>query len=132
MVANATHIILHVEDLRQSDLPWWITVEHHPLAKQNQHVRLAHDGLRYLRVNELAADIRWQQFLMLSHLRQSFGQVDKSLTAIGSVNDQDVQVRRCDGIVAGGRRRRVRWAVGLDMRRSKREGWAGRRVRAEI
>lgn len=124
--------------LGQSDLPRRIALELDARPKQNQQVRLAHDALGDLGVNQLHADVRGRQLLLLRHFGQRLGQVNERATPILGAEQQDRQVRQraaASGIGVRGRGRRVLggcrgWAKGRQVGRA--QGQSGLLGGAEV
>lgn len=92
MIPHSTHVVLTVIDLRQSDLPRWISVEDDAVAKADEQIRLGHDRLADFSVDQRAADVRWRKLVVLCHFSQSFREVDKGLSAIGFGDEEDIEV----------------------------------------
>lgn len=50
-------VVLHVEYLRQPDLPRRVPLQRHVRAEKDQQVWLAHDAFRNLRIDQVARDV---------------------------------------------------------------------------
>lgn len=84
--------ILHVKDLRQSDLPRRIALQADVRAEDDQQVRLAHDALADFGVDQVQRDVGRAQLAALGHFRQGFGQVDEGGAAVVGGEEEDGEV----------------------------------------
>lgn len=84
--------ILHVKDLRQPHLPRRIAVQTHMRAEQDQQVRLAHDALADLGVDQVERDVGGRQLGALRHFRQRLGEVDEGEAAVVGGEEEDREV----------------------------------------
>lgn len=84
-ISHSCRIVLRVVNLRQPRLPRRIPLQQHTVAKTDDQVRLAHDGLGNLSVDELGADVGRSKLVVLRHLREGFGKVDEGLPAVRGI-----------------------------------------------
>jgi hypothetical protein len=107
MIPNPTRPIPQRENLRQPHLPRWIPLQHSLIPEQQQQIRLAHDALRNLGLNQLLRNVRGSQFVGLRHVGEGLCQVDEGLAAVGVVEEEDGEV----------------WALGLGVGVGGGDGW---------
>ena len=87
-------IILHVENFRQTNLPWRVTGQLNMRAEQDKEVRLAHYALAQLGVNQLHGDVRRLDFAALRHLCEGFGQVNDRVASVFGGYEEDRKLLR--------------------------------------
>ena len=91
-VPNPAGVVRNAEDLRQPSLPRRVSLEEHSISEENEQFGFAHDRLCDFGIDELAANVARRKFAALRHVRESFGEVDEGLTAVGLVNQEDVEM----------------------------------------
>lgn len=70
------------QDLSQPQLPWWVPLQLHGWAEQDQEIRLTADMVAELRVNQVHVDLLLPDIALLCHLCQGSCQVNDRVAAV--------------------------------------------------
>lgn len=113
-----------MENLRQPNLPWWVTGKLNKGTEQHKQVRLLHDTLAQLGVYELGGDVGGLELFTLGHLGKGLGQVNNGVSAIFGRDEKNINVLAVliVGAVAEGQETGLDWR---DVRGTERDGGEG-------